>query len=101
MAQTQISDVVVPEVFTQYQVENSMLSTVLFQSVVLPPKTLMGVPYSNVANNSADMVNDIRAASGAVTLPGTTVTVPANTRPEDLKLSYFTKVKGAVACTDC
>lgn len=37
MAQTQITDVVVPAEFTAYQVENSMLSTALFQSgVVLP-----------------------------------------------------------------
>ena len=38
----------------------------------------MGVLYSNVANNGGDMVNDIHALSGTVTLPGTTVTVPAN-----------------------
>ena len=37
MAQVQIKDVVVPAEFTAYQVENSMLSTALFQSgVVLP-----------------------------------------------------------------
>jgi hypothetical protein len=30
MAQTQITDVVVPTEFTAYQVENSMLSTALF-----------------------------------------------------------------------
>ena len=40
--------------------------------------SLMGVLYSNVANNGGDMVNDIHALSGTVTLPGTTVTVPAN-----------------------
>jgi hypothetical protein len=40
--------------------------------------SLLGVLYSNVANNASDMVNDIHAASGTVTLPGTTVTVPAN-----------------------
>jgi hypothetical protein len=34
MAQTQISDVIVPAEFTQYQVENSLLSTALFQSGV-------------------------------------------------------------------
>jgi hypothetical protein len=174
MAQIQISDVVVPAEFTAYQVENSMVSTALFQSGVVlqngemqaqlqagaqsftvpfwsdipdteadittdvlatlstPQKitasamvirkaflhqswsemslaselsgsealvrvqsrvqaywdrqwekrliaSLMGVLYSNVANNSGDMVNDIHAASGTVTLPGTTVTVPANT----------------------
>jgi hypothetical protein len=37
MAQVQITDVVVPAEFTAYQVENSMVSTALFQSgVVLP-----------------------------------------------------------------
>ena len=40
--------------------------------------SLIGVLYSNVANNGGDMVNDIHALSGTVTLPGTTVTVPAN-----------------------
>jgi len=173
MAQTQISDVVVPAEFTAYQVENSMVSTAFFQSGVLVPNgemqsqlnagaqqftvpfwsdageweadvttdvlatlstpqkitaaamvvrksflhaswsemslaselsgsdalvrvqsrvgaywdrqfekrlitSLMGVLYSNVANNGGDMVNDIHALSGTVTLPGTTVTVPAN-----------------------
>lgn len=173
MAQTQISDVVVPAEFTAYQVENSMVSTALYQSGVVLPNgemqaqlqagaqqftvpfwsdipdveadvttdvlatlatpqkitaaaqvvrksflhsswsemslaselsgsealvrvqsrvlaywdrqwekrliaTLMGVLYSNVANDSSDMVLDIHAASGTVTLPGTTVTVPAN-----------------------
>ena len=173
MAQVQISDVVVPAEFTAYQVENSMLSTALFQSGVALPNgemasqlqagaqqftvpfwsdladieadittdnpavlstpqkisaasmlvrksflhqswsemslaselsgsealarvqsrvlsywnrqyekrliaSLLGVLYSNVANNASDMVSDIHAASGTVTLPGTTVTVPAN-----------------------
>lgn len=32
MAQTQIADVVVPAEFTAYQVENSLVSTALFQS---------------------------------------------------------------------
>ena len=32
MAQVQIADVVVPAEFTAYQVENSMVSTALFQS---------------------------------------------------------------------
>jgi len=40
--------------------------------------SLMGVLYSNVANNGGDMVNDIHALAGTVTLPGTNVTVPAN-----------------------
>jgi hypothetical protein len=35
MAQTQIADVVVPAEFTAYQVENSLVSTALFQSGVL------------------------------------------------------------------
>ena len=173
MAQVQITDVVVPAEFTAYQVENSMLSTALFQSGVVLPNgemsaqlnagaeqftvpfwsdipdieadistdnaavlstpqkitaaaqvvkksflhaswsemslaselsgsealervqsrvlaywdrqwekrliaSLMGVLYSNVANNGGDMVNDIHALSGTVTLPGTAVTVPAN-----------------------
>lgn len=40
--------------------------------------SLMGVLYSNVASNGGDMVNDVHSLSGTVTLPGTTVTVPAN-----------------------
>ena len=32
--------------------------------------SLMGVLYSNVANNGGDMCNDIHALSGTVTLPG-------------------------------
>jgi hypothetical protein len=174
MAQVQIADVVVPAEFTAYQVENSMVSTALYQSGVAIPNgemaaqlqagaqsftvpfwsdipdieaditndnpavlstaqkitaafqvvrksflhaswsemslaselsgsdalvrvqnrvqaywdrqwerrliaSLMGVLYSNVANNASDMVNDVSAASGTVTLPGTTVTVPADT----------------------
>ena len=35
--------------------------------------SLMGVLYSNVANNAGDMVNDIRSLAGTVTLPGTNV----------------------------
>ncbi|WP_263355270.1 hypothetical protein [Acidicapsa acidisoli] len=41
--------------------------------------SLLGVLYSNVANNNSDMVNDVSGATGTVTLPGTNVTVPANT----------------------
>ena len=173
MAQTQISDVVVPSEFTAYQVENSMVSTAFYQSGVVvgngemasqlvagaqqftvpfwadageieaditndnpailstPQKitaaaqvvrksflhqswsemslaselsgsealqrvqdrvqaywdrqwerrlvaTMLGVLYSNVANNGSDMVNDVHAATGTVTLPGTNITVPAN-----------------------
>ncbi len=40
--------------------------------------SLMGVLYSNVANNGGDMVNDIHALAGTVTLPGTNIAVPAN-----------------------
>jgi hypothetical protein len=35
MAQTQIADIIVPAEFTAYQVENSLVSTALFQSGVL------------------------------------------------------------------
>jgi hypothetical protein len=174
MAQVQIADVVVPAEFTNYLVENSLLSTALFQSGVIQPNgemqaqlqagaqsftvpfwadipdveadittdvlanlstpqkitaaamvvrksflhaswsemslaselsgsdalvrvqsrvqnywdrqfekrliaSLMGVLYSNVANNGGDMVVDVHALSGTVTLPGTNITVPANT----------------------
>jgi len=34
MAQVSIADVVVPEIFTEYIVENSMVSTALFKSGV-------------------------------------------------------------------
>jgi hypothetical protein len=173
MAQVQIADVVVPAEFTAYQVENSMVSTALYQSGVALPNgemqsqlqagaqsftvpfwadlpdveaditnddptinstaqkvtaakqvvrksfvhaswsemnlaselsgsdalqrvqsrvgaywdrqwekrliaSLMGVLYSNVANNGGDMVNDIHALAGNVTLPGTNIAVPAN-----------------------
>jgi len=35
MSQTQISDVIAPDQFTAYQVENSLVSTALFQSGVV------------------------------------------------------------------
>lgn len=35
MPVTQIADVIVPELFSQYQVENSLVSTALFQSGAL------------------------------------------------------------------
>jgi hypothetical protein len=35
MAQTQITDVIVPAEFTAYQVENSIVSTAVFQSGVM------------------------------------------------------------------
>ena len=38
MAQVQVADVVVPAEFTAYQVENSMVSTALYQSGVALPK---------------------------------------------------------------
>jgi hypothetical protein len=41
MAQTQISDVVVPEEFSAYIVENSMVSTAVFQSGVAVPNGLI------------------------------------------------------------
>ena len=41
MAQTQISDVVVPEEFSAYIVENSMVSTAIFQSGVAVPNGLI------------------------------------------------------------
>jgi hypothetical protein len=41
--------------------------------------SLMGVLYSNVANNGGDMVLDVHSQAGTVTLPGTNITVPANT----------------------
>jgi hypothetical protein len=40
--------------------------------------SLMGVLYSNVANNGGDMVLDVHSLAGTVTLPGTNITVPAN-----------------------
>jgi hypothetical protein len=41
MSQTQISDVVVPEEFSAYIVENSMVSTAIFQSGVAVPNGLI------------------------------------------------------------
>ena len=70
MAQTQISDVVVPAEFTAYQVENSMVSTALFQSGVAVPNGEMAsqlqagaqqftVPFwSDIADIEADITND-------------------------------------------
>src|ERR1017187_8272204 len=70
MAQTQISDVVVPAEFTAYQVENSMVSTALFQSGVAVPNGEMAsqlqagaqqftVPFwSDIAEIEADITTD-------------------------------------------
>jgi hypothetical protein len=38
--------------------------------------SLIGVLYSNVANNGGDMVLDIHALAGTVTLPGTNIALP-------------------------
>ena len=70
MAQVQITDVVVPAEFTQYQIENSMVSTALFQSGVVLPNGEMGaqlnagaqsftVPFwSDIPDVEADITND-------------------------------------------
>jgi hypothetical protein len=51
MAQTQIADVIVPAEFTDYQVENSMVSTALYQSGVLVQNGLMASQLANGSNN--------------------------------------------------
>ncbi len=70
MAQVQITDVVVPAEFTAYQVENSMVSTALFQSgVVLPNGEMQAqlqagaqqftVPFwSDIPDIEADITTD-------------------------------------------
>ena len=70
MAQVQIADVVVPAEFTAYQVENSMVSTALFQSGVALPNGEMAaqlvagaqsftVPFwSDIPDTEADITND-------------------------------------------
>src|SRR4051812_15680144 len=70
MAQVQIADVVVPAEFTAYQVENSMVSTALYQSgVVLPNGEMQSqlqagaqsftVPFwADLADVEADITND-------------------------------------------
>src|SRR5665213_4991 len=55
MAQTQISDVVVPAEFTAYQVENSMVSTALFQS--------------GVAVQNGEMASQLQAGAQSFTVP--------------------------------
>jgi hypothetical protein len=51
MAQTQIADVIVPSVFTSYQVENSLVSTSLFQSGVAVKNALMQTQLANGSSN--------------------------------------------------
>lgn len=75
MAQTQISDVVVPAEFTAYQVENSMVSTALFQSGVVLPNGEMSaqlqagaqqftVPFwSDIPDIEADITTDVLASA--------------------------------------
>lgn len=70
MAQTQIADVIVPAEFTAYQVENSLVSTALFQSGVAVRNGEMGsqlqagaesfsVPFwADAGENEADITND-------------------------------------------
>jgi len=70
MAQTQIADVIVPAEFTAYQVENSLVSTALFQSGVAVRNGEMAsqlqagaesfsVPFwADAGENEADITND-------------------------------------------
>ena len=70
MAQVQIADVIQPDAFTAYQVENSMVSTALFQSGVAIPNGEMAaqlnagaefftVPFwSDLPDVEADITND-------------------------------------------
>ena len=70
MAQVQIADVVVPAEFTAYQVENSMVSTALYQSGVAVPNGEMdaqlqagaesfAVPFwSDLPDVEADITSD-------------------------------------------
>jgi hypothetical protein len=70
MAVTQISDVIVPQEFTNYQVQNSLTSTALFQSDVLVQNGEMSsqlqagaqsftVPFWNdLGDTEADITND-------------------------------------------
>jgi hypothetical protein len=55
MAQTQIADIIVPAEFTAYQVENSLVSTALFQS---------GVAVSN-----GEMASQLQAGAEQFTIP--------------------------------
>src|ERR1017187_385222 len=51
MAVTQIADVVVPAEFTEYQLEQSMISTALFASGVLVQNGLMASHLAKGSNN--------------------------------------------------
>ena len=51
MAQTQIADVISPVNFTQYQVENSLVSTALFQSGVAVKNGVMAAQLGAGAQN--------------------------------------------------
>ena len=67
---TQISDVIVPEEFTKYLVQNTMVASALFQSGVLANNDVVlaqlaagadmfNVPYWNdLSDDEADIVND-------------------------------------------
>ncbi len=55
MPVTQIVDVIVPEIFTQYQVENSLISTALFQS--------------GVAVQNGEMASQLQAGAEQFTVP--------------------------------
>jgi hypothetical protein len=70
MAQTQIADVIVPQIFSSYIVENSLLSTALFQSGVAVRNNEMSaqleagaqsftVPFwADLSDSEADITND-------------------------------------------
>lgn len=73
MAQTQITDVVVPAEFTAYQIENSIVSTALYRSGVVLPNGEMEsqlqagaqqftVPFwSDIPDIEADITTDVLA----------------------------------------
>ncbi len=69
MAQVQITDVVVPAEFTAYQVENSMVSTALYQSGVALPNGEMqsqlqaGAQSSNLRGDRPTAVRSARRSS--------------------------------------
>jgi hypothetical protein len=55
MAQTQLADVIIPAEFTAYQVENALVSTVLFTS--------------GVAVRNGEMASQLQAGAQAFTVP--------------------------------
>jgi hypothetical protein len=68
MAQVQITDVVVPAEFTAYQVENSMLSTALFQSGVVLPNGEMSAQLNAGAGSAfRGSVQTSHAATSGIT----------------------------------